>query len=108
MPGEVLNSQSQMFVIKLLQYFEQEKENGGPLISVLSVQQQVTPEIWSNTVTKTENLIMDYWQKLQNMRKHCVVNNIVINLAEDDETDSENENSDSENDDECGNEEISI
>ncbi|KAF5284689.1 hypothetical protein FQA39_LY16941 [Lamprigera yunnana] len=39
MPGEVLNSESQMFVIKLLQYFEQEKENGGPLISVLSVPQ---------------------------------------------------------------------
>ncbi|KAF5278580.1 hypothetical protein FQA39_LY00622 [Lamprigera yunnana] len=97
------------------QKYQKKKEKGTrKLVKDMSrrehkaVKKQVTPEIWSNTVTKTENLIMDYWQKLQNTRKHCVVNNIVINLAEDDETDSENEDSDSENDDECGNEEISI
>ncbi|KAF5292489.1 hypothetical protein FQA39_LY14036 [Lamprigera yunnana] len=53
MPGEVLNSQSQMFVIKLLQYFEQEKENGGPLISVLSVQQLA--EVCDTISTQVEN-----------------------------------------------------
>lgn len=39
MPGKQLKLQSQEFVVKLLQYFQSEKENGGPLISVNCVQE---------------------------------------------------------------------
>ncbi|KAK4880524.1 hypothetical protein RN001_008670 [Aquatica leii] len=41
MPGNRLNSQSREMVIHLLAYFQKEKENGGPLESVNSVQERV-------------------------------------------------------------------
>ncbi|KAF5278250.1 hypothetical protein FQR65_LT15739 [Abscondita terminalis] len=80
MPGEVLNSQSQMFVIKLLQYFEHEKENGGPLISVLSVQQRVsdTLSVSLRTVQNVkkkynENPILRTPNKSRNKRKRKTI-----------------------------------
>lgn len=38
MPGKPLKSQSQQLVINLLDYFEREKTNGGPLESLNAVQ----------------------------------------------------------------------
>ncbi|KAF5285578.1 hypothetical protein FQA39_LY16590 [Lamprigera yunnana] len=80
MPGEVLNSQSQMFVIKLLQYFEQEKENGGPLISVLSVQQRVSDALSVSLRTVqnvkkkyNENPILCTPNKSRNKRKRKTI-----------------------------------
>ncbi|KAF5293247.1 hypothetical protein FQA39_LY13646 [Lamprigera yunnana] len=59
MPGEVLNSQSQMFVIKLLKYFEEETESGGPLIFVLSVQQRVSDAL-SVSLGTVQNIMKRY------------------------------------------------
>ncbi|KAF5299159.1 hypothetical protein FQA39_LY02332 [Lamprigera yunnana] len=80
MAGEVLNSQSQMFVIKLLQYFEQEKENGGPLISVLSVQQRVSDALSVSLRTVqnvkkkyNENPILRTPNKSRNKRKRKTI-----------------------------------
>lgn len=42
MPGKQLNSQSQELVLKLLHYFEMEKENGGPLVPINCVQERVS------------------------------------------------------------------
>lgn len=39
MPGKTLKTQAQQFVLNLLEYFEMEKENGGPLESLSSVQE---------------------------------------------------------------------
>lgn len=37
--GKALNSQSQQLVLNLLEYFEREKENHGPLISLDAIQE---------------------------------------------------------------------
>lgn len=37
MPGKRLNSQAQQLVLNVLDYFEREKQNGAPLISVNAV-----------------------------------------------------------------------
>jgi len=39
MPGKVLGSQAQQLVLNVLEYFELEKRNGGPLEPVTSVQE---------------------------------------------------------------------
>lgn len=40
--GRTLHTQAQQFVLNLLQYFEREEENGGPLILVSAVQEVST------------------------------------------------------------------
>lgn len=54
MPGKVLGSQAQQFVINLLSYFEEEKVNEGPLISITQVRLRVAAalKISSNTVSR--------------------------------------------------------
>ena len=50
-----------------------------------------------NTVINTEKLIMDYWEKQEDMRKHCIINKIVINLAEEYGVDNEDDDNETEN-----------
>ncbi|KAK4872331.1 hypothetical protein RN001_014360 [Aquatica leii] len=40
--GKTLRSQSRQMVVNLLAYFQQEKDNGGPLIPLTSVQERVS------------------------------------------------------------------
>ena len=40
--GEFLNPQSQQLVLNLLEYFQKENENGGPLLSIKAVQRRVS------------------------------------------------------------------
>lgn len=41
MVGQVLNAKCQEFVLHLLEYFNKEKENGGPLLNICAVQKRV-------------------------------------------------------------------
>ena len=41
MPGSVLHKTAKNLVLNLLEYFQNEKDNGGPLLSVNSVQERV-------------------------------------------------------------------
>ncbi|KAL1502440.1 hypothetical protein ABEB36_007581 [Hypothenemus hampei] len=41
MPGKILGTQAQEFVLNLCEYFEMEKRNGGPLEPLSSVQERV-------------------------------------------------------------------
>ena len=44
MPGKILGTQAQEFVLNLCEYFEMEKRNGGPLEPLSSVQ-EVMPKV---------------------------------------------------------------
>ncbi|XP_074028388.1 uncharacterized protein [Leptinotarsa decemlineata] len=52
MPGSILNSQIQQFVLNLCKYFERERAHGGPLLPFSSVQERVADalEISQKTV----------------------------------------------------------
>lgn len=39
MPGKRLNSQAQSLVLSVLNYFEEEKRNGGPLLPISAVRE---------------------------------------------------------------------
>ncbi|KAK4881177.1 hypothetical protein RN001_004496 [Aquatica leii] len=48
--GKTLRSQSRQMVVNLLVYFQQEKDNGGPLIPLTSVQERIKSEHKLNLV----------------------------------------------------------
>ncbi|CAH1970170.1 unnamed protein product [Acanthoscelides obtectus] len=56
MKGKTLGSQSQGLVLPLLNYFQQEKDNGGPLLPLLAVQERVAQalSISLSTITRIQ------------------------------------------------------
>ncbi|CAH2003276.1 unnamed protein product [Acanthoscelides obtectus] len=56
MKGKTLSSQSQGLVLSLLNYFQQEKDNGGPLLPLLAVQERVAQalSISLSTITRIQ------------------------------------------------------
>ncbi|CAH2002227.1 unnamed protein product [Acanthoscelides obtectus] len=56
MKGKTLSSQSQGLVLSLLNYFQQEKGNGGPLLPLLAVQERVAQalSISLSTITRIQ------------------------------------------------------
>ncbi|KAL1506725.1 hypothetical protein ABEB36_006032 [Hypothenemus hampei] len=53
MPGKRLNSQAREFVAKLLKYFSDEKDNGGPLKPMTSVKERVADALGISLRTVT-------------------------------------------------------
>ncbi|CAH1998799.1 unnamed protein product [Acanthoscelides obtectus] len=56
MKSKTLSSQSQGLVLSLLNYFQQEKDNGGPLLPLLAVQERVAQalSISLSTITRIQ------------------------------------------------------
>ncbi|CAH1992313.1 unnamed protein product [Acanthoscelides obtectus] len=54
MKGKTVSSQSQGLVLSLLNYFQQEKDNGGPLLPLLAVQEGGLGTISLSTITRIQ------------------------------------------------------
>ncbi|CAH2006315.1 unnamed protein product [Acanthoscelides obtectus] len=77
MKGKTLSSQSQGLVLSLLNYFQQEKDNGGPLLPLLAVQERVAQALSISLSTITRIQIFCFVSE-----KHVTIANLNKTLKE--------------------------